>query len=296
MKTNFRKLALALAATVACSAAQAGVLTWQDVVFTTTWTNNVLTLEIDAAKRTGDWTGATMLSALSIKDIGRFNSVSVSAAPKGVSSWALSARELNANGCSGGKGNGSKGICLSGAPIQLTDDMVFKFAFTGAPVLTEPHLKVNFVDNNNGKVGDLLSQKILASSTGIPVTPPVVTPPVVTPPVTPPPVVTPPVVTPPVVTPPVVTPPEVTPPVVTPPVVTPPVVTPPVTPNPADPEAPVIVPPPPPSTKPPGQDGTPLPEVVVPGGQESGEVPEPQTAVLLLAGLLLIGVALRKRR
>lgn len=240
MKTTFRKLAFALAASFACAAAQAGVLTWQDVVFTTTWSNNVLTLEIDAASRSGDWTRATMLSALSIKDIGSYGSVSVSAAPKGVDGWALTGHELNANGCSGGKGNGTKGVCLSGAPIKLTDDMVFKFTFTGSPVLSEPHLKVKFVDNKNGKVGDLLSQKIMASTAGIPEAPPV-------------------------------------------------------TPPPAAPEAPVVIPPPPPATNPPDQNPTPPPVVTVPDNQDSGEVPEPQTVALLLAGLLLMGAALRKR-
>lgn len=224
LKTTFRKLVLALAASAAMGSAQAGVLTWQDVVFTTSWTDNMLTLEIDAAARSGNWSGAALLGALSLKDIGRFDSVSVSAAPKGAEGWQLSARELNAKGCAGGGAKrGDSALCLSGAPIALRDDMVFRFAFTGTPQLDEPHLKVQFLDGANRKTGDLLSQTITASKVVIP---PPETP--VTPPVTPP---------------------------VKPPVVVPPVVE--------------------------------LPD--------SNQVPEPQTAVMLLAGLALMGVALRKR-
>lgn len=189
MKPTLRTLAAALAASAGLTSAHAGVLTWQDVVFTSSWTSNVLTLEIDAAKPGGDWTGATRLGALSIKDIGKYDSVTVSAAPKGVESWTLNARELNANGCRGGNGNnaGNRELCLSGTPILLGDDMVFTFTFTGNPDLSEPHLKVNFLNNSsNRKLGDLLSQNILASTIVVPgpVTPPPVTnpPPVVIPP------------------------------------------------------------------------------------------------------------------
>lgn len=164
MKTRFRKLALALVASAGLTTAQAGVLTWQDVVFTTTWTDKVLTLEIDAGQHSGDWTRATMLGALSIKDIGSFETVSVTAAPKGVDAWKMSARELNAKGCAGGGGaRANTALCLAGAPIALSDNMVFTFAFTGTPDLDEPHLKVSFLDSSKNKAGDLLSQTITAA-------------------------------------------------------------------------------------------------------------------------------------
>lgn len=236
MKTTFRKLAVALAATAGLSCAHAGVLTWQDVVFTTSWSNNLLTLEIDAAERSGDWTKAATLGALSIKDIGRFDSVSLKAAPKGLEQWTMNANELNGNGCVGGSHAGAA-LCLTGTPIKLTDNMVFTFAFTGAPVFDEPHLKVQFFDARGKKAGDLLSkqiERVVIPAPGTPVTPPP------TPPGTPD-----------------------TPPVVEPPVV---VV-----------EPPVVMPP--------------LPDLPA-----SGEVPEPQTLATLLAGLALMGFALRKRR
>lgn len=163
MTTLLRQSSLALALAIGALPAQAGVLTYQDVVFTTSWTDNVLTLEIDAAKHSGDWTRAVSLSALSLKDIGTYKSVSVSAAPNGASDWTLNARELNANGCGGGgtaKRN-NRALCLSGDAIALGDNMVFTFTFSGGtPSLDAPHLKVNFLDAAGNKAGDLLSQTI----------------------------------------------------------------------------------------------------------------------------------------
>lgn len=290
MKPLIRKTVLALAAAAGLSSAQAGVLTYQDVVFTTTWANNVLTLEIDAAQHSGDWSRATTIGALSIKEIGSFQSVQVTAAPKGVELWKMSARELTANGCSGGGGKNREktSLCLTGTPVALTDNMVFSFAFTGAPDLDEPHLKVNFLDASNNKIGDLLSKTIAS------------TPVVVAQPVTPPPV-TPPVVTPPVVTPPAVTPP-VTEPVVTQPVVnesvTPPPATTPVSSNTSEntgvPAGNGVVD----SPVPPPSMGTTQPvPVLEPVAQthEISEVPEPGAIALLLGGLVLMGLALRKR-
>lgn len=248
-------LALAMAASI--GSAQAGVLTYQDVVFTTNWSNNVLTLEIDAANRSGNWSSATMLSALSLKEIGSFNSVTVSAAPKGASAWTLGSRELTARGCSGGAGStrARTALCLTGAPIALTDNMVFTFAFTGGTLdLDEPHLKVNFVDASKNKVGDLLSQTIKAS--------PVVVTPVPTPtptPVTPPPVVTP---------------------------------------VPVPPPEPVLLPATGNTTVPkPDDTGTPTTIPLPPVVQQptATEVPEPWTIALMLGGLALMGVVLRKR-
>lgn len=162
LKTTLRNVAATIAlATGFVATASAGTLTFQGVTFTSSFTDNVLTLEIDAANRTGDWLNATTIGALQLKDIGSFSSVALTSAPMGASSWALSPNELTANGCSGGAHTGT-GLCYSGPHIALADDMVFKFTFTGGtPMLDAPHLKVNFFGaDGDKKVGSLLSQTI----------------------------------------------------------------------------------------------------------------------------------------
>ena len=162
MKTTIRKtLFSVLLAAGAMASAQAGTLEFQGVTFTSSWTDNVLTLEIDAAHRTGDWASATTIGALQIKGIGSFDGVTLSAAPGGAANWTLSSNELNANGCGGGAHVGAS-LCYSGSHIALSDDMIFKFTFNGgATDFASPHVKVNFFDGDGGrKVGSLLSENI----------------------------------------------------------------------------------------------------------------------------------------
>lgn len=165
MKTTLRNAAVSvlLAAGFAASAS-AGTLTYQGVTFTSSWTGNVLTLEIDAAHPTGDWAGATTIGALQLKDVGRFDGVSLTSAPGSAINWTLSSNELTANGCTGGSHLGM-GACFSGAHVALADDMVFQFTFAGgATDFTSPHLKVNFFNGEGGdKVGSLLSMNIPAA-------------------------------------------------------------------------------------------------------------------------------------
>lgn len=150
---------LALTAGVALSA-QAGSLTYQGVTFTSTWTGNLLTLEIDAANRTGNWLEASTIGALQLKDLGTFSDVTLVSAPGAATDWTLSSNELNANGCSGGAHAG-RSLCFSGERVALADNMVFQFSFSGgAPALDAPHLKVNFFGEGERKVGSLLSQTI----------------------------------------------------------------------------------------------------------------------------------------
>jgi hypothetical protein len=165
MRLRLTALAALLGATT--MTAHAGVLTLDGVTFTSSWSSNVLTLEIDAAQRSGGWSGATGLAALAIKGVGTYSSVSVSSAPGGTSGWNLSKSELKASGCSG-VSNGAAGsrMCFYGQQLALADDMVFKFTFDGASVATnEPHVKVEFVDAGGNKVGSLLSQVLPASTT-----------------------------------------------------------------------------------------------------------------------------------
>lgn len=161
MKTLRIAAATALLAAGLIGSASAGTLTYQGVTFTSSWTGNVLTLEIDAASRSGDWATATTIGALQLKDIGSFGSVSLTSAPGAATGWTLSSNELNANGCAGGAHVGTS-LCYSGAHVALADDIVFQFTFAGgSPSLDAPHLKVNFfVGDGTQKVGSLLSQTI----------------------------------------------------------------------------------------------------------------------------------------
>jgi hypothetical protein len=155
--------ALLGAGTVA--SAQAGTVTFQGVDFTSSWSGNVLTLEVDAANPTGSWAGATSLGALQLKDLGSFDSVSLTAAPGGAANWTLSSNELNANGCTGG-GHAGTSLCYSGAHVALTDDMVFQFTFSGGkPDPLSPQLKVNmFGPNGDKKVGSLMGEHLVVSA------------------------------------------------------------------------------------------------------------------------------------
>jgi len=161
LKTFITKAAAILALSAGVVApSQAASLTYQGVTFTSTWSGNLLTLEIDAANRTGDWLEASSIGALQLKNLGSFSDVSLVSAPGMAANWTLSSNELNANGCAGGSHAGSS-LCLSGERVALADNMVFQFSFSGgAPDLEAPHLKVNFFGEGERKVGSLLSQAI----------------------------------------------------------------------------------------------------------------------------------------
>jgi hypothetical protein len=144
---------------VAASNASAGVITQDGVVFTSSFSGNVLKLQIDAAGRAGGWAGASAIDALGIKTIGSFGSVSMTSSTG--ARWTLSSAELNPSGCAGNEKGKSKAeggrLCFSGGAVDLADDMLFTFVFEGAPNLGAPHLKVHFVDARGAKVGSLLS-------------------------------------------------------------------------------------------------------------------------------------------
>lgn len=162
MKSLIRSTLLgALLGAGALASAQAGTLEYQGVDFTSSWSGNVLTLAIDASNPTGSWAGATALGALQLKDLGSFDSVSLTAAPQGATHWTLSSNELNANGCAGG-GHSGTGLCFSGAHVALADDMVFQFTFSGGnPNPIAPELKVAmFGLDGKHKVGSLMGEQL----------------------------------------------------------------------------------------------------------------------------------------
>jgi hypothetical protein len=158
-------LLAALLGAGALASAQAGTINYQGVDFTSSWSGNVLTLEIDAANPTGGWAGATSLGALQLKDLGSFDNVSLTAAPGGATNWSLSSNELNANGCSGG-GHAGASLCYSGAHVALADDMLFQFTFSGGNFdPTSPQLKVNmFGADGDKKVGSLMGEHLVVSA------------------------------------------------------------------------------------------------------------------------------------
>ena len=100
---------------------------------------------------TGDWTNITQLSNFSFKNIGSVSSL-------GLGGWSTSGLELNANGCAGG---GSGGFCFSRTPaLTLTDSHTFNITYSGTLNLSEPHLKVRFLNAAGEKQGSLLSQTV----------------------------------------------------------------------------------------------------------------------------------------
>ena len=162
---SWRKAVSALATFIAClgfSSAAHAQLTYQDVTFTTSWSGNVLTVEIDAANPSGDWATATTIGALQVKDIGTWDSVSMTG-PGAASSWTIAPNELSANGCDGGS-SGNMRACAYGTHVTLTDDMIFTFTFTGGVQdFSSPQLKVLFYEGDGTtKVGSLLSMNVPA--------------------------------------------------------------------------------------------------------------------------------------
>lgn len=157
MKLKHVVTACALAA--AAFAAQANVLVFQGVTFTTTVLDaDTLQLEIDAAGRTGDWASAVSIDTIALKNIGSFTTAALTG-PGG--SWGFSSKELNANGCKGGSSTGN--ACFTHSPQALGDDMIFTFSFTGGVQNFDlPTLKVRFLNDDGKKQGSLLSMDIPA--------------------------------------------------------------------------------------------------------------------------------------
>lgn len=170
MRTKLlQKAAITTLLAAACGAASAGPVLYQGVTFTTTRTANTLTLEIDAASPSGNWTGATMLGALEIDGIGTFTGVTFSSNIAGVSSWSENGAQLNSSGCTNGL-QPTKNACIYGNKVALSDNMLFTFNFTGPSVdLTTPSVKVNFFESadSTSKLGSLFST-IVPSDPGTP--------------------------------------------------------------------------------------------------------------------------------
>lgn len=150
-----------VAASLGVSSMAHAQLTFDGVTFTTSFSGNVLTVEIDAAGRSGGWANATDIIGLQVKEVGTWTSVLFSG-PGSAAGWSVLPNELDASGCTGGS-SGIMRACASGAPVPLTDDMIFTYTFTGGTQdLGNPHIKVLFIDEDGKKAGDLLSMNVPA--------------------------------------------------------------------------------------------------------------------------------------
>lgn len=118
---------------------------------------------LNATHATGDWLGASFLKSFEIKDLGsEALTATIVYGPAGFMSNVNNGLAGNALGCGTGS---TKGACFSsGAPLALTDSLVWRIDFTanGALNLTAPHIKVQFLDNvgDKKKMGNLLSQTL----------------------------------------------------------------------------------------------------------------------------------------
>lgn len=157
MYPTARRMALTLLLAAGATSASAGIISADGVSFTSSFTRNVLTIEVDAKGHKDGWKSAYYLDGFSIKTAGDFSAVTMSTSAR-EGSWAmLGQAELTGQDCNdagAGKGNS---VCLTGARLLLGDDMVFKFTFDGTPDLQAPHLKVMFLAANGKKSGTLLS-------------------------------------------------------------------------------------------------------------------------------------------
>lgn len=163
LKQLLRGLTVTLAAALPLSAS-AGLLTFQGATFSSSWTGDVLTINIDAdpSHLTGDWAGATSIDSIALNDVGTWTSVSdiMLDGPGTSFDHAINGESLDSNGCKTLKSSGSW-ACWSGF-AALADNMVFAFSFQpGVANHTDtPDLKVRFLDASGDKQGSLLSKHL----------------------------------------------------------------------------------------------------------------------------------------
>jgi len=147
--------------------ASADSIFFDGVTFSAVYNANVLTIEIDAAGRSGGWANAVTMDTIQVKNVGSFSSVSMTG-PNG--SWIYHPNELNAMGCDGGSNGGQRACFSTPVPgVALSDDMIFTFTYVGGVQdFDETHLKVRFLDAGGFKIGSLLSDDLVASASPIP--------------------------------------------------------------------------------------------------------------------------------
>lgn len=168
MYSIVRRAALSLFLAGATSAS-AGVIYENGVTFTSSYTGNVLTVEVDAKGRKEGWENAFYLDGFSIKTPGDFNTVTMTASAKEGAWTMLAGSELTGQGCNSSGAGKDDSVCLTGTRFRLDDDMVFTFVFDGKANLGTPHLKVMMLQENGKKSDTLLSRDFTFTTETLPV-------------------------------------------------------------------------------------------------------------------------------
>jgi hypothetical protein len=147
-------------------------LKFQDVTFTIDNVSDYnFTLRIEnALDATGNWAAATQIGALGFGNLPK----AISGGTMTPGSWGFVDGGLNASGCSG---SGASQICFDYLPaggyaFEADDDMLFNVSVTGAKLGWSssklPHLKVQFLNVDNEKQGDLLSRDLPYNDVTVP--------------------------------------------------------------------------------------------------------------------------------
>jgi len=169
MYSTVRRTALSLLLASA-TGASAGVIYESGVTFTSSYTGNVLTVEVDAKGRKEGWENAFYLDGFSIKTPGDFNAVTMTASAREGSWTMLAGSELTGQGCNSNGEGKDDSVCLTGTRFRLDDDMVFTFTFDGKANLGTPHLKVMMLQENGKKSDTLLSRDFTFTAETLPAT------------------------------------------------------------------------------------------------------------------------------
>jgi hypothetical protein len=150
-----------------CDTCQGGIYTleYDGAPISTTATTETfrITLTIDTSGYDG---GGILLNAVAVKVSAQLVGMSLFDAPGGAGAWTTWMGGLNANGCSG-SGSGFDCAYAGNTGVPVPNGSLYAWVFdlemdTGA-LFTTPFsssIKVRYVDGNNEKVGDLVSEGI----------------------------------------------------------------------------------------------------------------------------------------
>ncbi len=172
MTGKFRKLYMLITIAVVSgiftsTSANAGMMEFQGVSFSSSWTGDVFTLELDAdtANLSGDWSDAIYIDSIAINDVGTWRDLTdIMLDGPGSFGGPIEGTGLNAGGCKSLAG-GSNHPCWNGL-ATLSENMIFTFNFasTIGNYNDTPHVKVRFLDANMNKAGSLFSRDLFSTA------------------------------------------------------------------------------------------------------------------------------------